>query len=310
MTSEPAPNPAPQDESGRGLLYAVSAFVMWGMFPLFWKTLSHVDSLELVGHRMVWSLVFVGGLLLALGRTAWIGQVVRQPRVLGVYAAATVFIGFNWGLYIWAVNAGFIVETALGYFINPLFNVIMGAVFLRETLRRGQWVSVGIAAVGVVWLTVSYGQLPWIALLLAGSFSIYSVIKRKATLGAIEGLGLECSLLFLPGLAILAYMHATTGGAFGSVDAGTHALLISAGAASALPLICFAAGVKRLKLTVIGLIQYIGPTIQFLLGVFVYNEHFGAQRMVGFAFIWAGVIVFTIEGFVQRRRVQQAGISE
>lgn len=306
MTTLPTPPSPEHDESGRGLIYAVSAFVMWGMFPLFWKNLSHVNSLELVGHRMVWSLMFVGGVLLALRRTAWIREVLKQPRVIAVYAAATVFIGFNWGLYIWAVNSGFIVETALGYFINPLFNVIIGAAFLRETLRRGQWMAVGFAAVGVVWLTVSYGELPWIALLLAGSFSVYSVIKRKATLGAIEGLGLECSLLFFPGLAILAYMHATTGGAFGSVSVSTHLLLISAGAASALPLMFFSAGVKRLKLTVIGLIQYIGPTIQFLLGVFVYNEQLGSQRLIGFAFIWAGVLAFTIEGFMQRKKARLA----
>lgn len=294
-----------RDTTRAGLLYGLGAYIIWGFFPIYWKFLDHVDSLEILAHRMTWSLVFVVGVLALRKRAAWIRALLKRPKEIVLYGSASAILAVNWGLYIWAVNAGFIVETSLGYFINPLINVVFGALFLGERPRIVQWLAIGLAATGVGYLTLVYGQPPWIALVLAVSFATYGLLKKKGSLGAVEGLTVETALLFLPALGFLVFVETTGGGAFGHSDTTTHLLLAGSGVATALPLLFFAAGVRRLTLTVIGVLQYLAPTLQFLIGVFIYDEPFSAERLVGFVFIWAGLIVFTGEGLIRRRRMSQ-----
>ncbi|RAL23991.1 EamA family transporter RarD [Lujinxingia litoralis] len=289
-----------------GLGFALGAYLMWGFFPIYWKLLEHVPAMQILAHRMVWSLGFVALILGVRNRWAWVREL--TPRALLTYLAASLFLAFNWGMYIWAVNAGYIVETALGYFINPLFNVVIGAIWLGERPRRVQWMAIGLAALGVVYLAVIYGQVPLIALSLASSFAIYGLIKKKAHQGAIEGVALESALLFLPALAFLVFWEWKGQGHLLTGSLSTQLLLIGGGAATMMPLLFFAAAVRRLSLTVIGVMQYIGPTIQFLIGVFIFHEPLTLTRLVGFLFIWAGLLVFTAEGLFQTRRTRRRRI--
>lgn len=287
-----------------GLGFALGAYLMWGFFPIYWKYLEHVPAMQILSHRMVWSLGFVVIILGLRGRWAWVREL--TPRTLLTYLAASIFLAFNWGMYIWAVNAGYIVETALGYFINPLINVVLGALILGERPRRGQWMAIGLAAFGVVYLTVVYGQLPLIALSLAASFAIYGLIKKKARQGAIEGVALESALLFLPALGFMLFWEWTGEGHLLSGPLSTQLLLIGGGAATMMPLLFFAAAVRRLSLTVIGVMQYLAPTIQFLIGVLIFHEPLTLTRLVGFIFIWLGLVVFTTEGLIQNRRARRS----
>lgn len=295
-------------EGREGLLYGLVAYGLWGFFPVYWKQLSDVPAIQILAYRMVLSLVFIIALLLLLRRTAWIKAVARDGKTIAQYFLAALFLAINWGVYIWAVNAGFVVETSLGYFINPLINVVFGALFLAERPRRGQWFSIIIAALGVLFLTVQYGQPPWIALTLAVTFAIYGLIKKTARLDSLEGLSLETALLFLPALAFLGYCHASGEGAMGQVSLSQTLLLLGSGVVTATPLIFFAAAIKRLTLMTAGILQYIAPTIQFLLGVFLYHEPFGTDRFIGFLFIWVGLVLFTVERvwFTRLRRRRPA----
>ena len=291
-------------EGRAGLLYGVIAHGLWGFFPVYWKQLSGVASSQILAYRMVLSLVFLIFLLVALRRVAWIKPILRDGKTIALYFLAAVFLTFNWGTYIWAVNAGYIVETSLGYFINPLINVVLGAFFLAERPRKGQWFAIAVAACGVLFLTVQYGQPPWIALLLAMSFACYGLIKKKAKLEALEGLSLETALVFPPALGFLIYCHVQGVGALGQVSAWETTLLLGSGIATATPLIFFAAALRRLTLMMAGILQYLAPTLQFLLGVFLYQEPCGMERLIGFLFIWSGLVMFTGEGiwFIRRRR--------
>jgi chloramphenicol-sensitive protein RarD len=297
-----------QDQTQSGLLFGLGCYVIWGFFPIYWKFLEHVPSLEILAHRMVWSLGFVAILLALRGRWAWLRETVRKPRLLGIYSVAAALLALNWGVYIWAVNAGVIVETSLGYFINPLINVVFGALFLGERPRPVQWGAIGLAAAGVAYLTWAYGQLPWIALVLAVSFATYGLLKKKASLGAVEGLSVETAVLFFPALAYLLYLEGSGVGSFGHSDAATPGLLAFTGIATALPLVFFAAAIRRLTLTAIGILQYLAPTTQFLIGVFLYDEPFSIDRLIGFVFIWVALIVFTADTVRHRRaRRQESG---
>ena len=269
----------------KGILYAIAAYGMWGLLPLYWKALQHVPALEILSHRMTWSLGFVLGLLLVRRRWEWLKTAVSQPRTLLLFTASALLLSVNWFVYIWGVNAGFIVETSLGYFINPLVSVLMGVFFLGEQLRKGQWLAIALAGVGVIYLTVRYGALPWIALTLATSFALYGLIRKTAPLGSLEGLSLETALMFIPALGYLVYLESLGTAAFGHVDGLTTGLLMFAGAATAVPLLFFAAGARRTRLATIGILQYIAPTLQFLIGVLIYHEPFTADRLVGFGFI-------------------------
>ncbi|HEY4531016.1 MAG TPA: EamA family transporter RarD [Luteimonas sp.] len=292
------------DARTHGLWMAVGAFVLWGLMPLYWHLLKHVPSLQVVAHRALWSALLVAAFLTLTRGRGWLGAVFAQPRLAGMLLASGLLIGFNWSLYVWAVNAGHVVETSLGYFINPLLNVVIGVVFLRERLVPAQWVAVALAACGVLWLTFNYGSFPWIALALAGSFALYGLIRRQAQVDAVAGLGVENIYLLAPAAAALAWLELQ--GESGFTDLawgwGTNLLLVLGGALTALPLIGFAYAVRQVSLSTVGLLQYLAPTLQLLCGVLVFGEAFGRDRAIGFAVIWAGLAVFAIDGFIRARR--------
>ncbi|MCR6663272.1 MAG: EamA family transporter RarD [Luteimonas sp.] len=288
----------------RGLWIAVGAFVIWGLMPLYWHLLKAVPSLQIVLHRAVWCAILVAIWLTVRQGRGWLREIVAQPRLAGMLALSGTLIAFNWGLYVWAVNGGHVVETSLGYFINPLLNVVIGVLFLRERLSLPQWLAVALAAAGVLWLTFNYGSFPWIALCLAGSFALYGLIRKFAAVEAVRGLGVENMFVFGPALLALLLFEWQGQGGFFTLQWGgwVDVLLVLGGALTAIPLIFFAYAVRRVPLSVVGLLQYIGPTLQLLLGVFFFGEAFGSDRAVGFAFIWAGLAVFAIDGFLAARR--------
>lgn len=291
-----------------GLWAAFGAFVLWGVMPLFWHLLKAVPALQILLHRIVWGAVLVGAWLFWKQGRGWWRRVVADRRVAGLLALSGVLIAFNWGLYIWAVNSGHVVETSLGYFINPLLNVVIGVAFLRERLRPLQWAAVAIAACGVAWLTFNYGNFPWIALTLAVSFALYGVVRKLAEVDSVPGLGVESAYLLLPGLAVLLWFETHDGGGFFSGGYGwtTDLLLVAGGALTALPLIGFAYAVRRIPLSTIGVMQYIAPTLQLLIGVLAFHEPFGRERAVGFAIIWAALLLFAGEGLLRARRTRGA----
>lgn len=286
----------------KGMLYAIGAYSLWGLFPLYWKALQHVPALEILSHRMTWSLGFVLLLLILRRRWDWLKTAVHTPRTILLFVASAMLLSVNWFVYIWGVNAGFIVETSLGYFINPLVSVLMGVFFLGEQLRRGQWLAIGLAALGVLYLTLRYGALPWIALTLATSFALYGLIRKTAPLGSLEGLSLETALMFFPALGYLVYLEVTGTAAFGHVDSLTTVLLGFAGVATAVPLLLFAAGARLIKLATIGILQYIAPTLQFLIGVLIYHEAFTMDRLMGFSLIWLALVIYSGENIWFNRR--------
>lgn len=301
------------DERRRGLWIAAGSFVIWGLMPLYWHLLKAVPSLQIVAHRVVWSALLVFAWLGWKFGRGWLRETFAQPRLKWMLALSGVLIGFNWGLYIWAVNAGHVVETALGYFINPLLNVVIGVLFLRERLTRTQWLSVAIAGGGVLYLTFDYGRPPWIALALAGSFALYGLLRKLAGAAPIRGLGVESLYLLLPALALLGWGQAQGEGAFAHVLGGASlalvgALLVLSGLLTALPLIGFAYAVQRVPYSVVGVMQYIAPTLQFLCGVLVLREPFDAQRLVGFACIWLALAIFAGDGLLRARRSTAARV--
>ena len=285
----------------KGTWYAVAAYTLWGFLPIYWKWLQHVPAPQLLGHRVVWSFLT---LLVVIGVTrrgrAFL-DVLRNGRIVRTYIVAGVLLGINWLTFVWAVNAGFIVETSLGYFINPLLSVVLGVVFLGERLRLWQWIPIGLAAVGVFYLTFIYGALPWIALVLASCFGIYGLIKKKAPLDSFFGLTLETGALFLPALAYLSFAEWSGEGAFLHTGVVSDLLLAGAGVMTTVPLLMFAAATHRIPLSMVGILQYIAPTLMFLLGVLVYGEPFSPKRLVGFAIVWVALIIFAAEGLLHRR---------
>ena len=297
---------APREHSG--LWVAIASFVLWGLMPLYWHLLKAVPSLQIVAHRVVWSAVLVAAWLFWKQGRGWLRAALARPRAAWMLALSGLLIGFNWSLYIWAVNAGHVVESSLGYFINPLLNVVLGVAFLHERLSRAQWISVALATVGVAWLTVQFGQPPWIAICLALSFALYGLLRKLLSIDAVAGLGVENVYLLLPALAVILWGETHGQGGFlpsgdaGAWGAGAVALLIFGGALTALPLIGFAYAVRRVPLSAVGLLQYVAPTLQFLCGVFVFHEAFDQDRLIGFACIWAALLIYAGEGFWRSRR--------
>jgi chloramphenicol-sensitive protein RarD len=285
----------------RGIWYGIGAYITWGLFPIYWKWLHHVPAVQLISHRVLWSFLMLFAFILVSRQWKVFRAALLAPRVLRIYLVAAVLIGINWLVYIWAVNAGFIVEASLGYYINPLLNVLMGVLFLRERLRPLQWVPLGLAAVGVLYLTFAYGSLPWIALTLAFSFGAYGLVKKTAPLGSLYGLTLETGLLFLPALLYLLYSETTGQGAFLHTGATSDVLLVGAGLMTTIPLLMFASAARRIPLSLVGILQYIAPTLQFLLGVLVYGEPFTHTQFIGFGIVWVALILFGIEGFLASR---------
>ncbi len=285
-----------------GTLAALSAYICWGLLPIYWKHLEHVPPQEILSHRVVWSLVVVLVLLIVQRQWSWLGPAARQPRILLPFVGTALLLSINWLIYLWANNNGHIVETSLGYFINPLVNVLLGVVFLRERMRPLQWAAIGLAAAGVAYLTISYGRLPWIALSLALSFGFYGLIRKVARLESVQGLTVETGLMFLPALGYLVYLAARGTGSFGQAGAPTTLLLAFAGVATAIPLVMFAHGARRVPLTTLGILQYVAPTLQFLIGVVLYGESFTQARLIGFSLIWTALLLYTIEGVLTRRK--------
>ena len=276
-----------------GPLAAALAYILWGLFPIYIKQVATVPALEVVLHRSAWSLVVMLSLLLAMRRFAWLRQVVRQPRTLALFALSALLLACNWLLYVWAVNAGRLLDASLGYFINPLVNVLLGYAVLHERPRPLQWAAVALAAAGVLWLALGAGHVPWVSLVLALSFGFYGLLRKTAPLGATEGLALETLLLAPLAVGGLLWLGATGQGHFGQGDLRLDALLIAAGPATAIPLLLFASGARRVSMATLGLLQYLGPSIQFVLGVAVYHEPLSVSRGVGFGLIWAALALYS-----------------
>jgi chloramphenicol-sensitive protein RarD len=289
-----------------GVVYAALAFAMWGVFPLYFRQIAEVPPSEILIHRVVWSLAFVLVVMGVRRQWAWLRPVLSQPKVLAAFVASALLLAVNWLIYIWAVNSGHVIEASLGYFINPLVNVLLGYTVLKERLRRAQWIALGIAALGVLWLTVQGGRPPWIALSLAASFGCYGLLRKIATLGALEGLALETFLLAPIAIVVLGVWIAQGQSHFPSPSAATNAWLVAAGPVTAVPLLLFAAAARRISLTTLGLLQYIGPSIQLALGLWLFHEPFSATKLVGFGLIWLALALYSAEGWWKGRSTAPA----
>lgn len=279
-----------------GILYALLAFTFWGLFPVYFKTLHQVPALEMLAHRMAWSLLFVAAVLVVRRHWRWLGVALADRRLVGRFVASAVLLSANWGTYIWAVNAGHIVEASLGYFINPLVNVLLGYALLGERLRPLQWCAVALAAAGVLWLTWENGAPPWISLALAATFGGYGLMRKTARLGALEGLTMETLLLFPVALLYLAVLGWRGESTFAAASVPVQVLLVMAGPVTAVPLLLFAAAARRIPLSTLGVIQYVTPTLQLLTGVIVYREPFGRVQLIGYGAIWVALVLYSLEG--------------
>ncbi|MGH8441301.1 MAG: EamA family transporter RarD [Nevskiaceae bacterium] len=289
-----------------GFWAAVCAFLVWGVFPIYWKWLAQVPALQIMAHRLVWCFVLVAAWLTLRRGPSWWRPLVAQPRLLKLLSASAVLIALNWWLYIWAVNAGHIVETSLGYFINPLVNVLLGVAVLGERLNPRQWLAVAVAAAGVAWLTLQHGAPPWIALALAFSFGLYGLIRKVAVVESTPALGLESSILFLPAVAYLVWAQAAGAGSFFHTGVTVDALLVASGLVTALPLILFAYGAQRIPYSLVGILQYIAPSLQLACGVLLYGEPFSAVQAQGFACIWLALGIYAGDGLLRLRASRAA----
>jgi len=286
----------------KGIWYAIGAYTLWGLFPIYWKWLQHVPALQVLGHRILWSFLLLIMVMLVSRQWSAFRKRALTMRVFPIYLASALLLALNWLTYIWAINAGFVVESSLGYFINPLLSVLLGVIFLRERLRPLQWLPVGLAAVGVLYLALVYGSLPWIALTLAFTFGFYGLVKKTAPLGSLYGLALETGILFLPALGYLLLTGISGQGAFLRSGAVSDLLLVGAGLVTTIPLLMFASAAQRIPLSLVGILQYIAPTLQFLLGVLVYREPFSPARLTGFGIVWLALVIYAVEGFFAQRR--------
>lgn len=292
--------------NNKGVLYAIGAYLLWGVLPVYWKVLQHVPSLQILSHRTTWSFVLLA-LVISLTKT-WkpILTALKNRRSLIFFLIAALLLTANWLTYIWAVNSDFIVETSLGYFINPLVNVLFGVLFMKERLRGAQWLAITLATGGVIYLTVTFGRLPWIALLLAFTFGLYALVKKTSSLGALQGLTLETAIMFIPAVSFLLITEKIAVGAFTHINFTTDLLLIGTGVVTAFPLLLFGSAAQMIHLSTLGLLQYLAPTIQFLLGVYVYKEPFTVQSLFGFILIWVALFIYSAEGYLHYRKALMA----
>jgi chloramphenicol-sensitive protein RarD len=289
----------------KGIWYGVGAYVLWGFFPIYWKFLHQVSALQVIGHRIGWSFIMLAIYIVITKQWRDFRSVAFHPKTIAIYSIAAVLLSINWLIYVWGVNSGFIVETSLGYFINPLFSVLLGVVFLGERLRSRQWIPVGLATIGVIYLTFVYGRLPWIALSLAFSFGFYGFVKKLSPLGSLYGLTLETGIVFPIALIYLVTVGFNGSGAFLQSDALVNVLLIGSGLVTIVPLLMFASAAKQIPLTIVGLLQYVAPTLQLLIGVFVYKEAFDLAHLIGFAIVWVALIIFAVESYVSKHPAAQ-----
>ena len=290
-----------------GIIYAALAFLCWGLFPIYFHALGDVPPMQILAHRMLWSLGFLLIVLLLRRQWKWL-NVVRQPRVFFSFVLSALLLSANWLVYIWSVTNHHVIEASLGYFINPLVNIMLGYLILKERLRSVQWVAIAIAALGVGWLTWQTGTVPWIALFLAFSFGSYGLLRKTAALGALEGLSFETIVLFPLAAAYVVWLTLQGQNVFINTDSDmTRVLLVMAGPLTAIPLLLFASGARRIPLSILGLLQYLSPTLQFLLGVWLFKEAFTADRLVGFALIWGALVLFAGEGLLRRPEAAAKG---
>jgi chloramphenicol-sensitive protein RarD len=290
------------NDSKSGVGLGVAAYLCWGFFPLYWPLLDPASSLEILAHRFVWSMVFVLVSITAMGKWSAFIAIARDRRLMVILTFASITIALNWGGFIYGVTNGHVVETSLGYFINPLVTVLLGVFVLKETLRPAQWGAIGIGGLAVVVLSIGYGRLPWIALLVAFSFATYGFLKKKANLGAFEGLGMETAILFPVAVAFLVALQVRGDLTFGHDGPGNAALLVGTGVVTAIPLLLFGAAATRLTLTTIGILQYLGPIIQFITGLTIFDETMTTERWVGFVLVWIALVIFTVDAITSRRR--------
>ena len=286
----------------KGTLLALGAYGLWGFLPIFWKLLSHVSAFEILCHRIVWSLVLLSAILIIKKHGGWIRTGLVHSRTRWTYIGTASILAANWTTFIWAVNNGYLVEASLGYFISPLISVLLGVFLLKEHLRRGQWAAMGLVFAGVLYLTIKYGAFPWIALVLAFTFAFYGLIRKKGRFEALEGLSFETAVLSLPALGYLMLLGVQRQGTFGHGSVTISLLLLGTGLATAIPLLLFNAAARKIPLSAIGVLLYISPTLQFLLGVFVYHEAFTPDRWAGFILIWIALLVYSVEGFWYHRK--------
>jgi chloramphenicol-sensitive protein RarD len=295
--------PTPKSAATRGTLTAAASFLLWGIFPIYWKQLEGIPAFELIAHRITWSLVF---LLVVLARRHAFGALrapFTQAGLLGLNLLSSVLLAVNWTVYVWAVNSGHIIETSLGYFLTPLGNVALGYLLLHERLRPLQWSAIALAALGVGLLLLRVGRVPWIALTLAGTWAGYGILKKKSALGPLVGLTVETLVLLPFAVALLLWRAHTGEGALGRVDAWQHVFVLSAGLVTAIPLLLFADGAQRIRMTTLGLLQYIAPTVGFLIGLLLYHEAFDTEHLQAFALIWGGLALYSADSFWAQRRV-------
>jgi chloramphenicol-sensitive protein RarD len=289
----------------RGIVYALTAYLLWGVFPIYFKQVQTVAPLEVLANRMLWSLAFVAGLLTVLRGARWPRDLLRDRPPIGWFVLSALAVSLNWLIFIWAVNSGHIVDASLGYFINPLLNVLVGALFLNERLRPAHWAAVLLATLGVGWLTWSEGRLPWIGLSLAFSFSLYGLLRKRAPLGAVDGLAVETALLAPAAGAYLLWLAFRHESALVDALISSHLALVGwlllAGPVTAVPLLFFAAGARRIPFATLGILQYVGPTLQLLIGVRLYAEPFDAHKLIAYSLVWIALAVFSLDGLWQWR---------
>ncbi len=289
-----------------GILAASCSYILWGILPIYWKALKAVPALEILCHRMFWSLLMTFALIVLLRRRGEFLAAITNRSHLRTYSLAALLLAVNWLIYIWAVNDGFILEASLGYFINPLITVLFGVFFFQEKMRIGQWLALVLVCLGVGYLTFYYGRFPWIALALASTFAVYGLLHKKASLPALDGLCLETLVFAIPAGGYLLYLNATASGAFLHGGLGQNLLLIGTGLITSLPLLLFGFAARKIPLSTLGLLQYSAPTINLIIGIFMYHEEFPQSRMIGFAIIWCALFLYLAEGLLVRNRARRA----
>ena len=297
---------APSAQARSGAVAAAVCYFLWGLVPLYWKQLATINPLELIAHRHVWSLVLLLGLTAGQRGFGDILAALRSRQSLARNLLSASFLTGNWLVYVWGVNTGHVIETSLGYFLVPLVNVAAGRFVLHEHLRRAQWIAIGLAATGVALMIVQLGRPPWIALVLAATWGAYSLMRKQSPLGSMTGLTLETLLLAPLAIGFLVWQRHTGEGALGRVDFRTHVLVLSSGVITAIPLLLFAFAARRIRLSTLGLLQYLAPSVQLVLGIWVYHEPFSRSRVFSFAFIWAALVLYTADNLLAQRRARVA----
>ena len=292
----------------KGSLYALGAYLIWGFFPIYFRLLEQAPAIQIVAHRILWSFILLAILLATRKEWKTLRRAITGPKMLAIFMIASILLTLNWLIYIFGVQAGFIVETSLGYYINPLVSVLLGVVFLRERLRPLQWAAVGLATLGVLYLAIDYGRIPWIALSLAMTFGLYGFAKKTSPLGSFYSLSMETGLMFIPSVIFLLILQTQGKSVFGHSSTLTTVLLMLTGPATAVPLLLFGAAARKISLTMLGLMQYIAPTMQFLIGVWLYKEPFTFANLIGFCIIWVALILLWGEGYRYYRRARAVAV--